>query len=105
MLHLYLLLVVLFICVLNFIPQPQAETEKEFMLSTHKLHIEASLDKEVMLVFRGTEDGEGGGVKVQCWIPKYYGWGGKGCVLSRWCRMAQWQRDRSRRRCEIARGV
>ena len=60
MLHLYLLLVVLFICVLNFILQPQAETEKEFMLSTHKLHIEASLDKEVMLVFRGTEDGAGG---------------------------------------------
>ena len=30
------------------------------MLSTHKLHIEASLDKEVMLVFRGTEDGAGG---------------------------------------------
>lgn len=60
MLHLYLLLVVLFICVLNFIPQPQAETEKEFMLSTHKLHIEASLDKEVMLVFRSTEDGAGG---------------------------------------------
>ena len=48
---------------------------------------------------------QGGGVKVQCWIPKYYGWGGKGCVLSRWCRRAQWQRDRSRRRCEIARGV
>lgn len=62
MLHLYLLLVVLFIFVLNFIPQPQAETEKEFMLSTHKLHIEASLDKEVMLVFkrhRGWSRGEG----------------------------------------------
>jgi len=27
--------------------QPWAETDKEFMLSAHKLHIEASLDKEV----------------------------------------------------------
>ncbi|CAH3191033.1 unnamed protein product [Porites evermanni] len=29
------------------LPQPRAETDKEFMLSLHKLHIEASLDKEV----------------------------------------------------------
>ena len=27
--------------------QPRAETDKEFMLSTHKLHIEATLDKGV----------------------------------------------------------
>lgn len=29
------------------LPQPRAETDKEFMLSLHKLHIEASLDKEM----------------------------------------------------------
>lgn len=37
------------------LPQPQAETEKEFMLSTHKLHIEASLDKE--MYYHGEEIG------------------------------------------------
>lgn len=31
----------------EFVKQPRAETDKEFMLSLHKLHIEASLDKEV----------------------------------------------------------
>ena len=35
----------------NFVQQPQAETDKEFMLSTHKLHIEASLDKEVSYIY------------------------------------------------------